>query len=476
MPDARLGAESKRILFFSGPASHGWGSHQHPAGSHLLVAALRKSAVDVEVDLTFDWPSAERLQGADALVIYSDGWNVHPATDHLDDLSDFMDRSGGLTVLHWATGIGGKDLWSKERVVTKEPVRLQWRGLVGADFEPWHSVSVFWDASFQELADHEVTRGVPPFTVWDECYFHLRCSELACDHVTPLHGAHPEANLVKPGARADSGSESALSSVKNGEPQYCSWGFERPEGGRAFGYTGGHLHWNWARDEVRKLVLNGIYWTSGAEVPRDGVVSPRPSAGEMLEHLEGNPGWTEERLQGALDLMTSGTKVRWNAYHRGPLPDFDAPAGLYHEGETLEVLSVGGGQVDPQGMRNFGAGLWSGETQLWWHDGQPGDVLKLSFPVATAGRYQVGVGLAKAVDYGQVEIAVNGQRFSNEPIDCFHASGVVHTGEIVLGQRKLNKGPNTIELRISGANEAAIKRYMVGLDYLRLVSLADEAK
>ena len=45
------------------------------------------------------------------------------------------------------------------------------------DFEPWHSVSRFWDASFERLPDHPVTRGVPPFTIHDECYFHLRCSD-----------------------------------------------------------------------------------------------------------------------------------------------------------------------------------------------------------------------------------------------------------------------------------------------------------
>ena len=328
-----LSAAAPTVLFFAGPASHGWGSHQHPAGSHLLVHALKESGLDVSVELTFDWPNRERLNQCDALVIYADGWDRHPATQHLDDLENFMNHGGGLSVIHWATGIGGKDLWSR-KIVTNEPVRVRWRELVGADFEPWHSVSVFWDADFRDLTKHEVTRGVSPFTIWEECYFHLRCSDSNCDQITPVHGAFPAADLIRPGLRADSGSESAVAAVaQRKEPQFGSWVFDRPAGGRSYGYTGGHLHWNWARDEVRKLVLNGIYWTTGAEVPAKGVVTPRPTAKQMLAHLEGNPGWTEDSLQIALDRAAAGKKVRWNAYGSGPLPDWEEGVGQGAEPE-----------------------------------------------------------------------------------------------------------------------------------------------
>jgi hypothetical protein len=36
---------------------------------------------------------------------------------------------------------------------------------------------------------------------------------------------------------------------------------ERPNGGRGFGFTGGHKHVNWADDNFRKVVLNGLLWT-----------------------------------------------------------------------------------------------------------------------------------------------------------------------------------------------------------------------
>jgi putative membrane-bound dehydrogenase-like protein len=327
-------ADRKRILFFAGPASHGWGAHQHPAGSVILSESLKKSRLDVDVELTNEWPDIERLREADAFVIYADGWSSHPATNHVEDLKSYMDEGGGLTVLHWATGIGGDDIWTK-RNQHEDPIRVQWRNLVGADFEPWHSVSRIWDASFKELADHEVTRGVPPFTVWDECYFHLRCMDPEHDHVTPMHGALPPVSIIQPGARADSGSQSAIDSVgKRKEDQYCAWGFERPNGGRAFGYTGGHLHWNWARDEVRKLILNGVYWTSGAVVPDKGVETPRPTAAQMLANLKKNPGWSEENLQIALDVAASGKTVHWTTYDRGTLPNLKAKT--LFDGETLQ--------------------------------------------------------------------------------------------------------------------------------------------
>ncbi len=430
--------------------------------------------MDVRVELTFDWPDASWLEEVDALVIYSDGWQRHPATAHLAELEAFMNRGGGLSVLHWATGIGGEDLWTQQRAVNEEPIRVRWRSLVGADFEPWHSVSVFWDAGFEQLADHPVTQGVPPFTVWDECYFHLRCSAGTCDHVTPLHQAQPAASLIRPGARADSGSEAALAAVADrGESQYCSWGFERPQGGRAFGYTGGHLHWNWARDEVRKLVLNGIYWTSGAEVPAEGVESPTPDAKQMLANLKGNPGWTESNVQAALDRVAAGERVRWNIYSQGPLPNLSSEGPSVLEGESLDVLKVSGGQVTPQGMFGFGAGLWSGDSQLWWIDGKPGYELELALPVAATGEYQLGVAVTKAVDYGRVTVALDGKDLDFPAIDGYQPSGVGHSGELLLGRHTLTKGQHRLTFRISGAHPEAVKRYMVGVDYVRLLPLPE---
>ena len=57
--------------------------------------------------------------------------------------------------------------------------------------------------------------------------------------------------------------------------------FERPGGGRGFGFTGAHFHKNWAHDDFRKTVLNAIVWTANIEVPKNGVPSKTPTQEEL---------------------------------------------------------------------------------------------------------------------------------------------------------------------------------------------------
>ncbi|MBC8002133.1 MAG: hypothetical protein H7X97_06055, partial [Opitutaceae bacterium] len=58
-----------------------------------------------------------------------------------------------------------------------------------------------------------------------------------------------------------------------GEPEHMMWALQRPDGGRGFGFTGGHYHKNWGNDDFRKVVLNAILWSAKLEVPEDGAVT-----------------------------------------------------------------------------------------------------------------------------------------------------------------------------------------------------------
>jgi cytochrome c551/c552 len=463
---------AKKILFLAGQDSHGWGTHQHFGGTNILARGMRESALPVEVNVIREWPDEATLLKHDALVIYADGWGSHPANGHLDSLKKFMDQGGGLTVIHWATGLGSPDAGNKTKDHSVDPIRRQWRNLVGADFEPWHSVSRFWDASFENLPNHPVTRGVPPFVIHDECYFHLRCTDPEHNHVTPLHGALPPVGIIHPGRAMDSGSDSAVEAVKKSEDQYCAWGFDRPGGGRTFGFTGGHTHWNWGRDELRKLILNGIYWTTGAEVPKKGISSTRPSAAQMLEHLKGNPGWTEKALQVGLDRAGKGELIQWRQHSGGPLPFGPRPPkkdlgpGIVFEGENLRVVRSDG-TVEAQPMASFGAGIWSGNSQLWWVAKEKGATLNLELSVPTAGKFEVHLAGTKAVDYGIHSFAINGSDLGKLR-DFFQPNGVSHTGQINLGKANLRAGKNTFSITAEGNNRKAVKKYMFGLDFLRL--------
>jgi hypothetical protein len=51
------------------------------------------------------------------------------------------------------------------------------------------------------------------------------------------------------------------------------WCVERPDGGRGFGFTGGHYQKNWGDDNFRKVILNALRWVSKLDVPAQGVAS-----------------------------------------------------------------------------------------------------------------------------------------------------------------------------------------------------------
>lgn len=43
-----------------------------------------------------------------------------------------------------------------------------------------------------------------------------------------------------------------------GRLETMMWAVERKDGGRGFGFTGGHFHDNWGNEPFRKVVLNAL--------------------------------------------------------------------------------------------------------------------------------------------------------------------------------------------------------------------------
>jgi trehalose utilization protein len=74
--------------------------------------------------------------------------------------------------------------------------------------------------------------------------------------------------------------------MDRGEIQHVAWAYERPNGGRGFGFTGGHFHRNWGHDDFRTLVLNAIAWCSKVQVPKGGVPSVKPTEAELEENQD----------------------------------------------------------------------------------------------------------------------------------------------------------------------------------------------
>jgi len=131
------------------------------------------------------------------------------------------------------------------------------------------------------------------------------------------------------------------------------------------------------------------------------------------------------------------------------------------EGEGLRIIEKTG-EAGPQDLE-----FCSNEKQVWWR-GRPGvgDRLVLGFAAPAAGRQRVKIRCVKAVDYGIHQIWVNDEK-AGEPID-FYSPNLGVTDEIDLGVHTLAAGENRLRVEVVGANAAALKERMFGLDYVRL--------
>jgi type 1 glutamine amidotransferase len=74
--------------------------------------------------------------------------------------------------------------------------------------------------------------------------------------------------------------------VAAGKKQHVAWAYERPGGGRGFGFTGAHNHVSWQHKDFRTVMLNAILWTAKVEVPGDGCPSADISKAEIEANLD----------------------------------------------------------------------------------------------------------------------------------------------------------------------------------------------
>jgi hypothetical protein len=128
-----------------------------------------------------------------------------------------------------------------------------------------------------------VTRGVKPFSVNDEWYYHMR---FVADMkgVTPILSALPPLKTIQGEGKKSSshgGNPDVYNAVKAGKKQVMAWAYERPEGGRGFGFTGLHKHDNLGNDNFRTLLLNAVAWVAKLDVPEKGVPSKPLGRGDL---------------------------------------------------------------------------------------------------------------------------------------------------------------------------------------------------
>ncbi len=268
-------AADKKIVLLAGSPSHGPAEHEHRAGCLLFQKCLASVPGVKTVVVSNDWPADPKMfDGADAVFIFCTGGSGHPAIkpERLLLLGDLMKKGVGFGTCHYGVEVpaekGGKEF-------------LQWQG---GYFEMHWSVNPTWDADFKEIPTHPITRGVKPFKIHDEWYYHMRFVE-GMKGVTPILSALPPPSTLNRPDGPHSGNPHVRAAVARGEPQHMAWAYERPDGGRGFGFTGAHYHKNWGNESFRKVVLNALLWIAKVEVPPNGVECS-VSADDLKQNLD----------------------------------------------------------------------------------------------------------------------------------------------------------------------------------------------
>ena len=130
---------------------------------------------------------------------------------------------------------------------------------MGGYYDPRISTNPHWDAEIRSLPKHPISNGVKPFTIRDEWYFNMHWTE-GMKEVTPILVAIPP----------DDARRTDETKKNKGRPEIMAWAFDRKDGGRSFGFTGGHSHRNWGDENFRRTVVNAILWCAKVDLPEGG--------------------------------------------------------------------------------------------------------------------------------------------------------------------------------------------------------------
>ena len=245
--DAPQPGMTKIILLASGPSSKAM-AHEYFAGCALMLGWLKEQP-GVWPVMARDWPKNEKvLEGAKCVVYYGDGGGkqlfLEPA--RWAKLGKLLDAGCGLVLFHQAMDL------------QKGPQADQVEQWLGGVFIGDIGCRGHWDMDLKTTGEHPVLRGVKPFAAPGDGW--LYNMHFAAKGMTPL--------IV--GQVPDKSRTSADAKLHNGRDEVIAWAHQRPDGGRGFSFTGADLHKSWSYGSQRRLVVNGILWSAGLEVPKDG--------------------------------------------------------------------------------------------------------------------------------------------------------------------------------------------------------------
>ena len=254
-----LAAPPAKIVLVAGRPSHSPGAHEFNAGIRLIDKCLKQNQGVETIVVKGGWPENESVfDGARAIVLYMDGGVRHPLIqdNHLEVMGRYMKQGVGLACIHYAVEVpkekGGAEL-------------LEW---IGGYYERPYSQNPINEVEVTEASPrHPISRGWKSFSARDEFYYLIRFRDgdprLVPILTTMLPKDRPNRETI-------------------------AWAVERPDGGRGFGFTGGHFHQNWGNPDFRRMVVNAVLWTAKVNVPKNGARCDL-APGDLEQNLDPKP-------------------------------------------------------------------------------------------------------------------------------------------------------------------------------------------
>jgi type 1 glutamine amidotransferase len=208
------------------------------AGAHVLAELLKpyKEIQATVVKADEPWTEGPKLieesDGIVLLVTQGAQWMQTEPKRHAA-LKKLAARGGAIVALHWS--VGAKDA---------KYIQGQLDLLGGTRGGPQRKYLVLATELKRVLPTHPILTGVGDIKVYDEMYYALD----RVPGIQPLFTSHLE-----------------------GKDEMVAWSWERPAGGRSFGFVGLHFHSNWQLPAYRRFVVQGVLWSLNLPIPSGGV-------------------------------------------------------------------------------------------------------------------------------------------------------------------------------------------------------------
>jgi quercetin dioxygenase-like cupin family protein/type 1 glutamine amidotransferase len=253
-------AAARPVIVLIGGPDQGYPKGEHDYGEGVLkIERLIKyspqfSTVDPVVKVfPFGFPKdLSEIADADVVVLYFGldygAGNLHPLDEpaNFQAMERLMARGAGLVALHQSFTVSGKE--------SRIPFAT-WLGAVRFGLADRTTEAARIEITGEP---HPVARGLRAFDYHDEFYPTLTFSGEAT--VVPILTAKLHVQY-RDGAPVFE--EPPASRV-------IAWATERADGGRSFGFTGGHYLAAFDQPQIRTVLLNAILWAAKQDVPATG--------------------------------------------------------------------------------------------------------------------------------------------------------------------------------------------------------------